>query len=247
MDAVSCNSYVMVPAATSLRAPSKARWAAELPRAVWTLATLPSHWGGLKRAPRGDGRPVMLIPGLFDSDRSMGVMRRYLEGLGYTVRGWGLGRNVGTKAAGADAERLIARVAALHGDAGAPVTLIGVSLGGMMARHVAHRAPGLVREVITISSPFAGDPRATNVWRAFEWLTGDRIDDPAVVARREALAAPPPVPATAIWSASDGLVNGALCHAPGERAIRIRSSHMGVHIHPAALWAVASVLAGQTG
>lgn len=228
-----------------LRAPSKAQWAAELPRGAWTLLSLPGHWPKLKRAPRGDGRPVMLIPGLFDNDQSMRVMQRFLTQLGYTVRGWGLGRNLGAKAAGAEAERLIERIAAFEAETGEPVTLVGVSLGGIMARLVAHRAPGLVREVITVNSPFAGDPRATNVWRAFEWLTGEKIDEASVVARRLEVATRPPVPATAIWSASDGLVNGALCHAAGEPSIKIRSSHLGVHIHPAALSAIAGVLGGK--
>jgi triacylglycerol lipase len=188
---------------------------------------------------------VMLIPGLFDNDAAMGLMRRYLRGLGYTVRGWGLGRNVGAKAAGSDAERLIEQIEAFYDETGEPVTLVGVSLGGIMARLVAHRRPELVREVVTVSSPFAGDPRATNVWRAFEWLTGEKIDDASVVARREALAERPPVPATAIWSASDGLVNGAICYNDDEPSIEIRSAHMGVHIHPQALRAIAGTLAGE--
>ncbi|MBN8809492.1 MAG: alpha/beta hydrolase [Sphingomonas sp.] len=229
---------------SSHRAPSKARLAAELPRGAWTLLTLPSHWSRLKQAPRGDGRPVMLIPGLFDNDAAMGLMRRYLTGLGYTVRGWGLGRNIGARATGSDAELLVEQVAAFHDETDEPVTLVGVSLGGIMARLVAHRRPDLVREVVTVSSPFAGDPRATNVWRAFEWLTGEKIDDQSVVARRLTLAERPPVPATAIWSASDGLVNGAICHAEGEPSIEIRASHMGVHIHPQALRAIAETLAG---
>ncbi|MDQ9786271.1 alpha/beta fold hydrolase, partial [Serratia marcescens] len=75
-------------------------------------------------------------------------------------------------------------------ETGEKVTLIGVSLGGIMARMAAHRVPDLVREVITVSSPFAGSPRATNVWRAFEWLTGDRIDDPRVKAMAAEVARP---------------------------------------------------------
>lgn len=228
-----------------LKPPTRRLWAAELPRAVWTLATVPVHRRRLAQAQRGDGRPVMLIPGLVNSDRSNAVMRRYLTRLGYRVHGWGLGRNLGAKATGADAGRLIAQVRALRDETGEAVTLIGVSLGGIMARWVALTAPELVREVITVSSPFAGDPRGTNVWRVFEWATGEKIDDPAVIARREALAGPLPVPATAIWSASDGIVNGALCHVPGERSIEVRSSHMAVQLHPQALRAIAGVLAGE--
>lgn len=241
MDTVSDRRDGMV-----LTPPSKAQWAAELPRMVGTIARIPVEWAELMKAPAGDGRPIMLLPGLFNSDRSNVVMKRYLTALGYRVEGWRLGRNRGAKAIGSEGEKLLARLDAYHRDAGEPVTLIGVSLGGIMARFLAHRAPDMVREVITVSSPFAGDPHATNVWRAFEWLTGEKVDSPDVVARREEIALPLPVPSTAIWSASDGLVNGALCHDPQCREIEIVSSHMGVQMHPDTLRAVAGVLGGET-
>ncbi|UVO55627.1 alpha/beta hydrolase [Sphingomonas sp. SUN039] len=225
--------------------PSKALWAAELPRAVWAFASLLPARAMLDAAPRGDGRPVMLLPGLVNSDRSMTIMRRYLNGLGYRCTGWGLGRNLGNRAIGAGAEKLIAQVEALAREAGEPVTLIGVSLGGIIARFAAHRVPHAVREVITVASPYAGDPRATNVWRAYEWLTGERIDGAATQAQRAEIAQPLPVPATAIWSRSDGLVSGYVCRDPADsgcRALETPGSHMGVQWRPAVLRAIADVL-----
>ncbi|MEO5867678.1 MAG: alpha/beta hydrolase [Sphingomonas sp.] len=229
-------------------APSKLLWAAELPRGAWTMARVGFGGLGLADAPRGDGRPIMLLPGLFNSDRSNFLMRRYLRALGYFVRGWNLQRNLGMRTVGSEGERLFERIRALREERGAPVTLIGVSLGGMLARLAAHRMPDDVREVITVSSPFAGDPRATNVWRAFEWVTGDRIDDAMIKARTEEIARSLPVPATAIWSASDGLVAGAICHAPDDpncRNIEVRSSHLGVQLNPQVLRVIAGVLAGE--
>ena len=224
-----------------LKPPPKLLWAAEGPRALWAIATWRRNRPALAAAPRGDGRPVLLLPGLFNSDRQLALLRQYLDGLGYDAHGWGLGRNLGARTAGVDGERAIERVAALA-EASGPVTLIGVSLGGMIARLVALNAPDLVREVVTISAPFAGSGKATNIWRAFEWATGERLDDPAVVERSARIAGPLPVPATAIWSRSDGLVNGAICRAAGERAIEVRSGHLGVQIRPAVLLAVAEVL-----
>lgn len=224
--------------------PGKIAWALELPRAAWGVASLAWHRDQLRKAPRGDGRPVMLLPGLFNSERSLFLMRGFLDRLGYRVFGWGLGRNLGVRAVGADAERLIARVEQLSAETGETVTLVGVSLGGIMARIVAHRRPDLVREVITISSPFAGPPTATNVWRAFELVSGEKIGDEAVKARSVEAAAHPLVPATAIWSRSDGLVNGMICHDDRGAAIEIRSSHLWVQLRPATLLAVAGVLAG---
>lgn len=208
------------------------------------LATWWRHRAALAAAPRGDGRAVMVLPGLFNSDRATAVMRRYLSGRGYRAHGWGLGRNLGVRTVGADAERLIERVEALAAEAG-PVTLVGISLGGILARLVAHRRPDLVRAVVTIASPYAGPGRATNVWRAFEWVTGERLDDPAVIARSAAIAAPLPVPATAIWSPSDGLVAGAICHDSSAPAVEVRGSHLGIQLRPAVLLALATILAGQ--
>lgn len=233
---------------TSPAPPSKLLWAAELPRAAWAFASLLPAQTMLKAAPRGDGRPVMLLPGLVNSDRSNSIMRRYLTSLGYRCTGWGLGRNLGNRAIGTNGELLLARVTALARESGEPVTLIGVSLGGIIARFAAHRVPHAVREVITVASPYAGDPRSTNVWRAFEWLTGERIDSPTTEAQRAEIALPLPVPATAIWSRSDGLVSGHVCYATGEvgcRAIEIAGSHMGVQWRPEVLRTIADVLGGN--
>ncbi|MDX5985984.1 MAG: alpha/beta hydrolase [Pseudomonadota bacterium] len=229
-----------------MKPPSKLLWALELPRGAWGLASLAGAHALLAQAPRGDGRPVLLLPGLFNSDVSGVFLRRYLRRLGYRAEGWGLGRNLGARTIGPDGERLLARIRALYDETGEPVTLVGVSLGGIMARFAAHRLPDTVREVLTISSPFAGDPRATNVWRAFELLTGERVDAPHVRAQSALVAEPLPVPSTAIWSRSDGLVNGMICHDAASRAIEVRSSHVGVQVRPAVMLAVARVLGSDT-
>lgn len=225
--------------------PSKLLWAAELPRGMWGLAELLGARARLKAAPKGDGRPVMILPGLVNTDRSNLLLQRFLRRLGYRVEGWGLGRNLGTRAIGREGEVLMQRIAALHRETGEPVTLIGISLGGIMARIAAHRAPESVREVITISSPYAGSARATNVWRSFEFFTGDRIDDDHVRAEAALAAKPLPVPETAIWSRSDGLVAGEICHAAETRAIEVRSSHIGVQWRAEVMLAVAGILAGH--
>jgi len=234
----------MTNAALPPSAPSKLLWAAELPRAVWTVASWPRHRKALNAAPRGDGRPIMLLPGLLNSDRSNFVMRRFLRQLGYNAQGWGLGRNLGARTVGTDAEKLIARLEGLAAASGA-VTLIGISLGGIIARLAAHRRPELVREVITVSSPFVGPGTATNVWRIFQWTTGERLDDPAVMARNASIAKPLPMPTTAIWSRSDGLVAGTICRDENCRSIEIRSSHLGVQVRPDVLLAISRVLADE--
>lgn len=240
MDAVSRFGHGLAP--PPVKPPSASLLLREWPRAALTVARLTGARARLDAMPRGDGRPVMLLPGLFNSDRSNFVLRNYLDRLGYRVQGWGLGRNFGSRTIGAEGELLFAAVAALAADAKQPVTLVGVSLGGIMARLVAHRRTELVREVITVASPFAGPPRATNVWRAFELVTGERVDDPRVVALGAEVARPLPVPTTAIWSASDGLVNGHACRDDHARCIEVTSGHLGVQLNPDVLLAIAGVL-----
>ena len=228
------------------RAPSKLLWVAEAPRAAWTMLRLAAARRRRAKLPRGDGRPILLLPGLVQSDSAMVAMRRFLVGLGYDARTWGLGRNLGPRTIGADAERLVAAVERLHRASGAQVTLIGSSLGGMMARLVAARRPDLVRAVITVASPYAGSPRATNVWRAFEWATRQRVDDPALAALQREYGAPLKVPAHAIWSRSDGLVNGLICHDPadpGTTAHEVQASHLAVQMNPDVLRRIALILA----
>ena len=90
--------------------PSRLLWAADLPRAAWTLAELAVAGRTLGAVPPGDGRPLLLLPGLINADRSMLIMARYLRRLGYRVETWGLGRNLGARTVGADGERLLVRV-----------------------------------------------------------------------------------------------------------------------------------------
>lgn len=226
------------------RAPSKLLLAAELPRAVFGAVELIAKSPRLARAPRGDGRPVIILPGLVNPDWANFALRRYLRRLGYDARGWGLGPNLGARSVGANGEKLDRLIERVHAETGQKVTLVGISLGGLMARMMAHRSPDRVREVITISAPFAGDPKATNVWRVFELLTGEKVTDEQVRANQAVIANEPPVPSTAIWSASDGLVNGAICRTDRCRSIEVRSGHVWVQMRAEVLLAVARVLGG---
>jgi pimeloyl-ACP methyl ester carboxylesterase len=201
----------------------------------------------LMRAPRGDGHPVLTLPGFLASDLSMVPMRRYLSELGYDAQAWRMGRNLGgltrTRAALRD------RLAEIHAASGRKVSLVGWSLGGVYARDLALQAPDLVRYVITLGSPFANDVRATNATRLYEALSGERVEDFAEL--REAIAGDLPVPSTSIFSRSDGVVNWRTCLSrPGPRAENIEihfASHIGLGVNPAALWAVADRLAQPEG
>lgn len=201
----------------------------------------------LMRAPRGDGHPVLALPGFLASDFSMLPMRRYLAELGYDAHAWRMGRNLGGLARMREALRT--RLAEIHNTSGRKVSLVGWSLGGIYARDLALQAPDMIRCVITLGSPFANDIRATNATALYEALSGERVEDFAET--REAIAGDLPVPATSIYSRSDGVVNWRTCLLrPSDRAENVEvhlASHIGLGVNPAALWAVADRLAQPEG
>ncbi|WP_326525006.1 esterase/lipase family protein [Sphingomonas sp.] len=231
-------------------APSKFLALTELPRALFELSTLPWALPALMAGPRGDGHPVLVLPGFITSDVSTGILRRFLTAKGYDAHSWNLGRNLGPKAIGREGEKLIARLEEIHAATGQKVSLVGWSLGGVMARLLANWRPDLVRQVITLGSPFGGDPKASNVWRTYEALTGDRIEGETTTRLRAQSAVAPPVPTTAIFTKADGIVAWQNCRE-GEcdttDNIEVYGSHCGLGVNPAVLHAVADRLALAEG
>lgn len=237
---------VAMPHNAAVSPPSMLLALTELPRAVAEWASLPLASPLLASAPRGDGHPVLVLPGFATSDASTKVLRKFLTRMGYDAHTWDLGRNLGHKAIGREGEKLVARLKAIHEATGQKVSLVGWSLGGVMARLVAHRAPEAVRQVISLGSPFGGSPKSTNVWRAYEWMTGDKVEDAHTVRQLSDHAGPPPVPSTAIWSRADGIVAWQTCReqeAATTDNIEVRGSHCGLGVNPAVLYAVADRLA----
>ena len=214
-------------------------------RAVWELSAFFATYPMLRLAPRGDGHAVLVIPGLAASDTSTRPLRRFLTDQGWAVHGWALGANHGPRP-GVEA-KLQERLASIFRASGRKVSLIGWSLGGIFAREIARRAPEHVRAVITLGSPFAGAPRASNAWRLYERVSERRIDDHPW---RDHMKTPPPVPATAIFSRSDGIVAWQGClEREGAHAenIEVEGSHCGLGHNPVALYAIADRLAQPEG
>ena len=231
-----------IPAA---RRPSRLATLAEL-RAPFDWATLLVYMPQLLRAPRGDGRPVMLLPGYGTDEKSMRPLGRYLRYLGYDVYEWGQGRNRGkvetyTQAVGERARELHDRLD------GAPVTLIGWSLGGVIAREAARLHEPYVREVITMGTPVLGGPKYTTVAERF--AASDDIDldefEKEVHARNsEGLSQP----ITAIYSKLDGVVGWRASvdsYNPHARNIEVYSSHFGIGAHGRVWQLIAETLGGS--
>jgi pimeloyl-ACP methyl ester carboxylesterase len=234
--------------ASDLKRPSLLYLAAELPRSAaeygWFQAARPL----LTRAPVGDGHHVLVLPGLIADDRSTGPLRWFLRDLGYQVHGWQLGTNLPSPDMAARLRALLDR---LHETDPQPLSIVGWSLGGIYARSIARVLPDRIRQVITLGSPFRTLPghesNAAPIVRAGARIQGLRITAPdGPPGNDEAV----PVPSTAIFSRSDGVVPWRACldtRGGRHETLEVIGSHVGLGHHPAVLWAIADRLSQPEG
>jgi pimeloyl-ACP methyl ester carboxylesterase len=172
----------------------------------------PIYWG--VGVPRGDGRPVLVLPGLFAGDSYLQPLRDWLGRNGYSPLKSGIDRNPGWSSELIDALAEIAL--AEHRRDRRRVTIIGHSMGGLQGRSVAAQLPKVVRHVIALGSPLA---------MAREQLPGG-------------------VRMTAIYSSEDEIVRhpAALARDPRAKNVRVRGSHIGLPFNPAVYRALARTL-----
>jgi pimeloyl-ACP methyl ester carboxylesterase len=216
------------------------------PRGLFSVARLIAAAPFLATAPRGAPHAVIVLPGLGATDRSTIAIRGYLRFLGYQATGWNRGRNI--RPAGADLPAVARQIRSLRETTEMPVTLVGWSRGGIIAREAARLAPDAARMVVTLGSPFAA-PAASNVGAVWRRLTGEAF--PAQTQEQmRALAAPLPIPSTSIYSRSDGVVAWRACQqteGPQSENVEVRGSHIGLGFNPATLWVIADRLAQPLG
>lgn len=235
---------------TTPSAPSLMLALIEAPRVLSELGSLIPARSFLQNLPPGDGHTVMTLPGFMASDFSTRLLRNFLRRWGYRAQRWQLGRNYGVLEDGDLEHELDQRLRAHFKSSGRKVSLVGWSLGGLLAREMARRQPQLVRSVVTLGSPF-GDPRATNAWRLFELMSGRRIDDVEIRERVSVLRKPVDnIPMTAIYSKTDSVVAWQIAQLPpGDLVENIgtSASHLGMGFHPAVLYAIADRLRQPDG
>ena len=200
-------------------------------------ATLAADWPGRDRT-------TMVVPGMFTSDRRTALLRRVLQSAGYDSYGWELGRNMPNKITEV-LDKLGERISFLEARHGRPVTLIGWSLGGIVAREYAKVAPDQVETVITLGSPFSGNRKANNAWRVYEAFAGHSVEEPPFPGT---LSEKPAMPTYAIWSPRDGVIAPEAARGEvGERDgdVQINCGHFAMACAPDALEAVLRILADQ--
>ncbi len=218
------------------RRPGQALWLSEFVRAPRELATFWAAFPLLAVGPRGDGHPVLVLPGLLADDASTAPLRAIIAARGLRALAWEMGRN------GGPSREIMAavprRIAQLHEQSGQTVSLVGWSLGGILAREFARRCREHVRDVVTLGSPFRlrpGEHRdATNVgqiYRAVRPLRDQRFDRQ----RREWAQADLPCPSTSIYSRSDGVVPWRACLGTVDAThenVEVTASHCGLGFDP---------------
>jgi pimeloyl-ACP methyl ester carboxylesterase len=206
-------------------------------REAWALFSSFSSAPDPAELANGRGHVVLFVPALFTTDAVTRPLRRFLDACGYRTFGWGLGINWGPTpglVAG-----LRGRLVELREIEGGPVSVVGLSFGGLLARDLAYQCPNDIRRVITIASPFHL-PTATVLEPVIHLCALCYL--PAIDVAR--LASPLPVPAAAIYTRQDGIVAWESCRSDGLncQAIEVGGSHFAVSRNPDVLRAVAQQL-----
>ena len=205
----------------------------------------------LQATPKGDGHPVLVLPGFLASDFSTKLLRTFLKSRNYKVYGWSLGRNLGRHSHPETAcgPAVIKRLHDIHQWHGKKVTVIGWSLGGIYARELARLHPEMIGQVITMGSPFSNNQQANHATKIFEKTSGYKLSDmcPDLL---KIMPLPPPVPSTSFYSKSDGITAWQCCLEQSSeftQNIEVVCSHLGYGHHPAVMWALADRLAQVEG
>ena len=229
---------------SAIKPPSTLLALAEGWRAIAEASALLPSIPWLDQMPRGDGHAVYVMPGFMADNRSTSMLCRWLDRLGYEAVPWGFGRNLGPR--GDLQLRIVEQVGIVAREAGGPISLIGQSLGGIYAREVAKVAPEMVRQVITLGSPF-GQVEANGTYpavlRLFEMASGESID--TMRNRTFDVPKPPPVPSTAIFSRTDGVADWKACieeETPHTDNVEVVGSHCGMGFNPAIYYVIADRL-----
>lgn len=189
-----------------------------------------------KRENIGQGRVVMVVPGLLTSDFWTVLIRKYLSKKGFQVYGWEMGTNLGRMHR---LPELISRIETIKNRHNQKIILLGWSMGGLFSREISHQRPDLISKVMTLGSPFGDIQAPNNAQWVFELLNDDYDVDHTLVKR---LSSPVSIPSVAFYSKKDGIVAWEACidkiTDDHHINLEIKSSHFGMGANPSVLEAV---------
>lgn len=212
-------------------------------RAPFEFASIALNFLALSKAPKGNGQPVMLVPGYMADDYSMRPLGAYLRYLGYNVHYTQMGRNMGK--VNTDMMRLGDKVESISQSLGGEkFILIGWSLGGVLSREVARLFPDAVEQVLTLGTPIVGGPKFTSVGKRYAKQNNINLEKFELdVHQRNSIGLTQPV--TSIYSKSDGIVSWqASIDTYNQHAtnIEVTGSHIGLGVNPKVWLTIADVL-----
>ncbi len=236
-------------AATAARPPSLF-WTLTEGRAVFELGSFAILRRAMRALPKGDGHPVLVLPGFLASDRSTRPLRRLLDDLGYESFGWGLGQNV--KFDEHRERQMMELLESIHDRAQQKISIVGWSLGGVFAREMAKIHPDKVRQVMSLGSPISNNRNHSSARHVFEAINGSETQ-PEAEGRYAKLHEAPPVPTTSILTKTDGVVawRGSVQHPADHHSetenIVVPASHVGLGVNPLVMVAIADRLAQAEG
>lgn len=236
-------------AAAAMARPPHPFWTLTEGRAIFEFGAFSLLRRQMRSLPKGDGHPVLVLPGFMASDHSTRPMRKLLDDLGYKSYGWGLGRNVRfNETREREMSDLVERI---YNETGENLSIVGWSLGGVFARELAKMHPDIVRIVISLGSPISNNRRHSAPSRIFEAINGKQTQ-PEAEGRYRDLESAPPVPTTSILTKTDGVVSwrgSVQCPSKGEDTenILVPASHVGLGVNPLVMVAVADRLAQPDG
>jgi len=221
-----------------LARPSYRRLAAE----AWAQVTYRPQPPEPEPLPEGTGHGVLVIPAFLTGDPISEPLRDFLARCGYRAFGWELGTNWGPTPYILEALRR--RLDACCDLAGGQVSVIGFSLGGLLARDLAHDRPQDIDHVVTIVSPFRL-PTVTPmepVLRVCAPFYSDHFET-------ERLAQPLPMSSTAIYTRDDGVVPWESCcsEEPLGASFEMQGTHTTLWRNPEVLRLVARRLRPANG
>lgn len=197
----------------------------------------------LPQSEEGGGRPVLVLPGFGSPDAATAHGRRLLRRLGFRTYGWALGRNHGLTDPILDG--VVARLEEVHDRAGEPVSVVGWSFGGLLARWLAHQRPALVRQVACLGSPYRPEGEHTRTTPLFERSARTHGLSSRALTVVDQVRTPLPVPVSALFSRTDGMVPWRGCLTLSDERgedIAVPSSHAGLLTNPLSLAALADRL-----
>jgi pimeloyl-ACP methyl ester carboxylesterase len=207
----------------------------------------PAYAGDASRDPG----PVVLVPGFLAGDATLRAVARALRAQGHRTYRSGIRANVDCTARALD--QLEARLESVVARSDRRVTLVGHSLGGLLARGLVVRRPDLVSGIVTLGSPMLapGAHHAALAGSLGALVRLSRAGVPGLMARdcvagdcartsfdESRLPLPPEVWFTALYSRRDGIVDWRACLDPLATAVEVHSSHLGMVVDPAAIRAI---------